>query len=185
MIHTPKKSRGKLKPQMVKVPKYRKNSDRKQRELSNVEKGMIIAFFVIYGTISTVSLLVGRLWSTVNSFLQWYYKYSTTDNLLRSGWPEVLSKHDKQTILRTVRKYRQYTCEQIHRIYAPHISLPTFDCLLRQHNIKKWLAKKRPRVKMERVKAQLQWAITRKDWTAEDFQRVIYSDECSVEQQPA
>jgi len=51
MIHTPKKSRGKLKPQMVKVPKYGKNSDGKRTELSNVEKGMFITFFVIYGTI--------------------------------------------------------------------------------------------------------------------------------------
>jgi len=65
MIHTPKKSHGKLKPEMVKVPKYQKNSDGKRRELSNVEKGMIIAFFVIYSTISTVSLLVGHPWMTV------------------------------------------------------------------------------------------------------------------------
>jgi len=32
---------------------------------------------------------------------------------------------------------------------------------------------------------RVKWAIARKDWTAEDFQGVIYSDECSVEQQPA
>jgi len=71
MIHTPKKSLGKLKPQMVKVPKYRKNSDGKQKELNNIKNGMIIAFFIIYGTISTVSLLVSCPWSTVKSFLQW------------------------------------------------------------------------------------------------------------------
>jgi hypothetical protein len=69
MIRTPKKSRGKLKPQMVKVPKYQKNSNGKRRELSNVEKGMIIATFVLYGVVSTVCLLVGRTWSTVKSFL--------------------------------------------------------------------------------------------------------------------
>jgi len=38
---------------------------------------------------------------------------------------------------------------------------------------------------VKHTKAQLQWAIARKDWTAEDFQWVIYSDECSVKQQPA
>jgi len=181
MIHTPKKSHGKLKPQVVKVLKYRKNSDGKRRELSNVEKGMIIVFFVIYSTISTVSLLVGRPWPTVKSLLQRYYKRSTTDNLSRSGRPEVLSKRDKRTILHAVGKHRQYTREQIRRIYAPHISLPTFNRLLQQHNIKKWLAKKQPRLKVEHVKARLQWAIALKDWTEEDFQRVIYSDECSVE----
>jgi len=37
---------------------------------------------------------------------------------------------------------------------------------------------------VEHAKAQLQWAYARKDWTAEDVQWVIYSDECSVDQQP-
>jgi hypothetical protein len=150
MIHTTKKPRGALKPQMVKIPKYQKKCDGKQRELSNVEKGMIIAFFVIY---ATVSLLVGRPWSTVKSFVQRYYKRDTTDNLPRSGRPEVPSKRDKRTILRAVRKYRQYTREQIRRIYVSRITLRTLDRLLRQHNIKKWLAKKRPRLKTEHVKA--------------------------------
>ena len=105
MIHTPKKYPGKLKPQMVKVLKYRKYSDGKQRELSNIEKGMIIAFFVIYGTIWTVSLLVSGPWSTVKSFLQRYYKRCTTDNHSQSGRPEVLSKRDKRTILRAIQKH--------------------------------------------------------------------------------
>ena len=114
--------------------------------MSNVEKGMIIAFFVIYGVISAVSLLVGP-WSTVKSSVQRYYKRGTTDNLPRSGRPEVLSKRDKRTILRALRKHRQYAREQIRRIYAPHITLRTLDRLLRQHNIKKWLAKKTTEVK--------------------------------------
>jgi len=63
--------------------------------------------------------------------------------------------------------------------------LPTFDRLLQQHNIKKSLAKNRPRLKVEHAKAQLQGAIARKDWIAEDFQWVIYRDEFSMEQQPA
>ena len=81
MIHTLKKSHGKLKPQMVKVPKYRKNSDGKRRELRNVKKCMIIAFFVICSTFATVNLLVCCPWSTVKSLLLRYYKRGTTDNL--------------------------------------------------------------------------------------------------------
>jgi len=58
---------------MLKIPKYVKTHG-KRRELSNVEKGMIIAFLVVYGTISTVSLILGRPWSTMKSFLQRYHK---------------------------------------------------------------------------------------------------------------
>ena len=153
--------------------------------MSNVEKGMIIAFFVVFSVISTVSHLVGRPWSTVKNFLHRYYKRGTVENLPRTGRPEILTKRDKRTILRAVRKNRQYTREQVRRIYAPHVSLPTIDRMLREHNIKKWLAKKRPKLTADHAKARLQWALAHKDWTVEDFWRVIYSDECSVEKEPA
>ena len=61
MIHSPKKSRGMLKPQVVKLPKYEKKKPAKNREMSNAEKGMIIALFVIFGFISTLSSLAGAL----------------------------------------------------------------------------------------------------------------------------
>ena len=37
--------------------------------------------------------------------------------------------------------------------YAPHVSLRSVDRLLRQHYIKKWLAKKRPKLKAEHARA--------------------------------
>ena len=75
------------------------------------------------------------------NFLHRYYKRGTVENLPRTGRPEVLTKRDKRTILRAVRKSREYTHEQIRRIYAPHVSLHTIDRMLREHNIKKWLTK--------------------------------------------
>ena len=79
--------------------------------MSNVEKGMIIAFFVTISVISTVSSLVGRPWSTVKSFLHRYHKRGTVDNLPRTDRPEILTKRDKRTILRAVQKNREYTRE--------------------------------------------------------------------------
>jgi len=45
------------------------------------------------------------------------------------------------------------------------MSLTTIDRLLRRHNRKKWLAKKRPKQKSEHAKARLEWVIVHKDWT--------------------
>jgi hypothetical protein len=181
MIHTPKKSRGKLKPRMVKLPKYEKNRQETKRDEQCRERHDHRLLRVI----STVSHLVGRSWSTVENFLHRYYKRGTVENLPRTGRPEILTKRDKQTILCAARKNRQYTLEQVRRIYAPHVSLPTIDRMLRPHNIKKWLAKKRPKLTAYYAKARLQWALAHKDCTVEDFRRVIYSDECSVEKEPA
>ena len=79
MIHT-EVIPGKLNPQMAKVPKYQKKSDGKRRELSNVLKGMssLSLSSSIYGAISTISILVGRPWSTVKSFLDRYDKRGST-----------------------------------------------------------------------------------------------------------
>jgi transposase len=55
------------------------------------------------------------------------------------------------------------------------------DRVLRDANIKKWLAKSRPKLKAVHIAKRLRWATAHRDWTAEDFERVIWSDECSVE----
>ena len=55
------------------------------------------------------------------------------------------------------------------------------DRVLREANIKKWIAKSRPKLKSEHVAKRLKWAIAHRDWTEEDFEGVIWSDECSVE----
>ena len=141
--------------------------------MSNVEKGMIIAFFIIFGINSTVSSPVGCPWSTVKHFLHRYFKRGTVENLTRIGQSKILrlTKRGKRTILRAVLKKREYTRERVRRIYAPHVFLPTFNRMFREHNTKKWLTKKRPKLAADHAKARHQWALAHKDWTVEDFQR--------------
>ena len=47
--------------------------------------------------------------------------------------------------------------------------------------MRRWLAKKRPRLTEERAAKRLAWALERKNWTEEDFEGTLWSDECSVE----
>ena len=61
----------------------------------------------------------------------------------------------------------------------------TISRMLCEHNIKKWLAKKRQKLTADHAKARLQWALAHEDRTVGDFRRAIYSDECSVEQVPS
>ena len=55
------------------------------------------------------------------------------------------------------------------------------DRVLREANVKKILAKSRPRLKPEHISKRLKWTIAYKDWTVENFEKVIWSDEWSVE----
>ena len=89
-------------------PQSTKKIGGKRREVSNVEKGIIIAFIVTFGVISTTSSLVGRSWSTVKNFPRRYYKRGA---LLQTSRPEVLTKRDKRTTLGSVLKNREYIRE--------------------------------------------------------------------------
>ena len=48
-------------------------------------------------------------------------------------------------------------------------------------NIKKWRARKRALWKDAHAVKRLAWAMEYKNWTEEDFEGVIFSDECMVE----
>ena len=45
----------------------------------------------------------------------------------------------------------------------------------------KWLAKRRPKLTPELAAKRPKWAKERENWTAEEFEGVIWRNECSVE----
>ena len=155
-----------------------------RREMNDVEKGMIIAFFACLQCITTVAHLVGRPWSTVKNFLVRATERQSLANLPRSGRPEILTKRQRRAILRAVRKDRQLTHEEVRRQHAPNVSLITVRRLLRQHHLRKWLAKKRPKLTEQHAAKRLAWALEYRSFTVDDWEGVIFSDECSVEKSP-
>ena len=178
--------------------------------MTNVEKGMIIAFFYCLRNITLVAQIIGRPWTTIKSFLARAGEPQSLDNLPRPGRPVLLSQQQRHTIIRAAKSNRKMTWSDFRDHYAPGVSLSTgnkkkpgvlvlpsgrvtvydlsklicnliVDRILKEANIKKWVAKSRPRLKPEHVAKRLRWATVHKDWTVEDFKRVIWSDECSVE----
>jgi len=77
--------------------------------MSDVEKGMIIAFFHIFATISIVATLVGCPWSTVRNFLARACDRGHVQNAPCSGWPVILSRREKRVIMRGAQKDRSMT----------------------------------------------------------------------------
>ena len=149
--------------------------------MTDVEKGMIIAFFACWQCIATVARIVGRPWSTVRNFLARAIERQSLANLPRSGRPEIPTKLQKRAILQAVRKDRQLTHEEVRRQHTPNVSLITIRRLLGEHNLRKWLAKKRPKLTEQHAAKRLAWAREYRSFTVHDWEGVIFSDECSVE----
>ena len=114
-----------------------------RRELSPVEKGMVIAFFWFFCKISILSLIPGRPWSTVKGFLQRATERGHIENLPGSGRPEKLTKCERWHIWRTIKRDRKLTREQLRDEpeCAPDVSLATIDRYLQENWMMKWLAK--------------------------------------------
>ena len=60
-------------------------------------------------------------------------------------------------------------------------SVRTVQRLFRTLHMQKWKQCERPEITPENAEKRLRWAQTHAEYTAEDFYRVIWLDECSVE----
>lgn len=150
--------------------------------LEDFEKGMIIAFFWLFGSIAIVTHILGRPWSTIKNFLlRVAQRDGDYHDLPRPGHPRKLTKYDRRRILRAVRRDRHMTREEFRRWYTPHVSLDTLDLTLRKMHIKKWRAAKRIALAPELARERLEWALAHRDWTLEDWKRAVWSDEYMVE----
>jgi len=73
------------------------------------------------------------------------------------------------------------TRRDLQATYAPDVSIRTIDGVLRKHNIRKWRATKRPKLTEIHAQKRLEWARQYRHWTVEDWEGIVWSDECSVE----
>jgi hypothetical protein len=102
----------------------------------------------------------------------------------RSGRPRALTEEQRDHI------YRYDVTNHTN----PHIKMRDLlrevneDCkkrclqgLLRSLNQRKWMQKKRPFITAAHAKARLDWAIRHQAYAINDWMRVSWSDECTVE----
>ena len=74
-----------------------------RREMTNIEKGMIIAFFYCLQNITLVAHIIGRPWTTIKSFLARVCERQSLDNIPRPGRPSLLSSQQHHTIIRAAK----------------------------------------------------------------------------------
>jgi len=103
------------------------------------------------------------------------------NTLPKPGRPKVITTRTCRRLVRDSKKAPNYTLSEFHNDVAPHASLDTIMRALASVNIKKWRARKRALLKDKYAVKSLAWAIEYKNWTKEDFEGIIFSDECMVE----
>ena len=99
----------------------------------------------------------------------------------RTGRPKSLSIRDERHILRIVRRTPKITYKNLIEKAGLDCSHDTIYRLLKEEGITNWLAKKRPLLTPEHAALRYEWALRHQNWDWDDWAKVIWSDECSVE----
>jgi len=156
------------------------NSSRR-KELTPYERGLIVGRSS--GGASTAEIrkefLVPE--STIRSTISMAPHLNHGVSKPRSGRPMACSVRKQRHIIRTARAKPDITYEELIEQTGANCSKSTVYRILKEYGLTNWLAKKRPLLREEDAAKRLAWAKERKDWTADEWRKVIWTDECSVE----
>jgi transposase len=119
--------------------------------------------------------------STVKTTLRRNLLRNEGETRPRSGRPPALTRRDKRIILRIVRANPTTTYALLKQEANVTVHNNTLYQLLKEEGITNWLAKKRPLLTPEVVAKRYQWAKNHRNWNWDDWKKIIWSDQCSLE----
>jgi transposase len=110
--------------------------------------------------------------STVSKTIKSFPERHLNQSKPRSGRPNVCSERDKRRILRLVHQNPKITWPALKKALGLEISKRTYQRILAEHKISKWLAKKWPCLTEAYTLQRLAWTIGKKDRTEPCFRRL-------------
>src|SRR5690606_34624417 len=99
----------------------------------------------------------------------------------RSGRPKILDTPKKLELVETALKDRRAPIHQLAKSLDVQISTQTVVNYLNAHGIGRYKAAKKPLLKENHIEARLKWCQEHSNWTVEDWRKVVWSDESTVE----
>jgi hypothetical protein len=99
----------------------------------------------------------------------------------RSGRPPSLTAEKKAQVLQTIEADPHITYPDLLDSVDNACKAATIRLFLRDQNRRKWQQRKRIRLTAVHARKRLDWAITYRDYSPADWERVKWTDECTVE----
>ena len=101
----------------------------------------------------------------------------------KSGRPKLLTIHDKRRIHRYIQKSkisRREDCHSIIKALQLKVCANTLMSAILELGYTRSIARRRPLLKKLDMKRRLKFAREHRDWTIEDWKRIIFTDEMSI-----
>jgi len=152
-----------------------------RKELTEFERGVIVGGWLFGHSEREIEEKTGHPKTTVHRTIEKYRETGTTDPLPRSGRPPVLTSRDKRHLEMIVRSNRRQTTRQVHQNFVQSsgtvVSLSTVKRALYDAGYNSRVAARKPFISPKNKRDRLQWCRERKEWTNEDWKKVVWSDE--------
>ncbi len=152
-----------------------------RKELSPYQRGILVGRVSEGATTADIQKEFSLPESTIRTTITRASNRRNGASNPRSGRPKACSIREQRHIIRTARVNPRITYLDLIQTTGVNCSRTTVYRILKDYGLTNWLAKKRPLLREEDVALRLAWAKERKDWTYEDWKKVIWTDECSVE----
>ncbi|OAL75044.1 Homeo [Trichophyton violaceum] len=133
---------------------------------------------------SYISRAIGISPQTIAYTLKKRAERTRGESIKRAGRPRKLSEANIRYILRTIKKNPFITLRELQSeclLLEISISTRSLSRYIKESAYGHWKARERPQLTEEVAALRKAWALKHKDNTWEEWSKVIWSDECSVE----
>ena len=144
-----------------------------RKELNASERGIIIGRKIEGATMTKIRQSFNVPESTIRNIVNNASHQPNRESTPRSGRPKATKSRDERTPLRLVRIDPKLTYRDLIKKSGVQYSQLTVYRILRESGITNWLMKKRPLLRLKDVRARYHWAKIYKDWTKEEWPKVI------------
>jgi transposase len=158
-----------------------RNRSIRYKKSSTLTKGKIIAYWEDGKSQREIARVVGLTQSTVSSIIKVYKQTGDIKRRVGSGRVRKTSKRDDNVIVKISKQNPFMSARQISENVASdynlNVSHDTVDRRLKEAGLPAFVARKKPFISNDNIAIRLQWCIDRKNWTVEQWKRVLWCDE--------
>jgi transposase len=160
----------------------------KRREHDIEIRSMAIMCWIKKDTLHSIAKQTGLPPSTVQSIISKFKKTGSTENLARSGCPPKLNTEAlimlKDNVLQDRESHTMSLVDitaTLSNTLSTNISQKTVRRALKKQGINCHPAVVKPFISNKNAIKRVEWCTERLDWTVEDWRKVCWSDESSIE----
>jgi transposase len=149
--------------------------------LSAEKRAKVVAYHDAKLNYDEIAVKVGVHEATVGRIIRQFKKTGNYTKKKQTGRPRKLSKMDSRQLVRLVHEDRRGNLEDFRKLMRADVSIATLRRELHRQGIHCRVARKKPFLTARHIAKRLEFARKYKDWTVEQWRKVLWTDEASFE----